>query len=274
MNDLDKLIEQLIKEKGGTRKQYLQLLDSIAYHESAGTMDPAIKQIGGGPGRGVYQFETGQNQGGITAVRRTKQYYEKLGQPVPKWLDKASTGDSLDASTLSRSQQDALFLGNMRQHPKADFSKVWDGKETITDFWANYHWAGDPKDRKARVDSFSKHLDNVPERSTTPTFKPTPVPVQVDASLEGRPSEELSMDNFVNFAQKKMSMGGEVERTNSSDDELNVFKGGGTHEQNPLGGIPQGIGENGKPNSVEEDEASYNFKEGKFIFSNRLRYEK
>ena len=49
MSDKDKIINQLIKEKGGTRKEYLALLTSIGYHESQHTLDPSIKQKGGGP---------------------------------------------------------------------------------------------------------------------------------------------------------------------------------------------------------------------------------
>ena len=52
MNERDRLIQMLIKEKGGTKKQYLQLMNKIAHHESGGTMDPLMKQYEGGPGRG------------------------------------------------------------------------------------------------------------------------------------------------------------------------------------------------------------------------------
>ena len=52
---------------------------------------------------------------------------------------------------------------------------------------------------------------------------------------------------------------------------LTKYQAGGTHEQNPLGGIPLGMGANGKPNVVEQGEASFNFKDGKYIFSNRLK---
>ena len=52
--------------------------------------------------------------------------------------------------------------------------------------------------------------------------------------------------------------------------ELNSFNNGGTHAQNPLGGIPQGIGANGKPNLVEEGETSADLDKGKYIFSNKV----
>jgi hypothetical protein len=52
--------------------------------------------------------------------------------------------------------------------------------------------------------------------------------------------------------------------------QFNAFNTGGLHETNPLGGIPQGMGQNGQMNTVEQGEASYNFDDGKYIFSNRL----
>lgn len=42
---------------------------------------------------------------------------------------------------------------------------------------------------------------------------------------------------------------------------------GGTHEQNPLGGVPQGIASDGIPNLVEEGEVVYD----DYVFSNRLK---
>lgn len=56
----------------------------------------------------------------------------------------------------------------------------------------------------------------------------------------------------------------------TSDKDLNTFNGGGTHEQNPLGGIPQGMNQNGTPNTVEEHETSVDLNGQKFIFSNRI----
>lgn len=44
----------------------------------------------------------------------------------------------------------------------------------------------------------------------------------------------------------------------------------GTHEQNPFGGIPQGIGQNGQPNLVEEGETKWN----DYIFSKRISIDK
>lgn len=53
-------------------------------------------------------------------------------------------------------------------------------------------------------------------------------------------------------------------------EELERFENGGTHEENPYGGIPMGMGDNGKMNTVEEGETRFSFDEGDYIFSNRL----
>lgn len=290
MNELDELIKKLIKEKGGSRKDYLNLLNSIAYHESGHTLDPTIKQIGGGPGRGKYQFEVGKNAGAITAAKRTKQYYEKNNIPVPKWLSSAVESDSLDATNLTSEQQDVLFLGNMRQHPKADFSKVWNGEETVSDFWANYHWAGADKDRSTRLKSFNSSLDEykktIPDvtnevKQVKPTFELNDERSQSIKKIDNTevdipkfkptPLFDYTKNKQLNSNQNTAAYGGELGLSTYSDKDLNHFNGGGTHEQNPLGGIPIGKDSQGTQNTVEAEETSFELKRGKFIFSHRLK---
>ena len=58
----------------------------------------------------------------------------------------------------------------------------------------------------------------------------------------------------------------------AEEGQLTEFEGGGTHEENPIGGIPQGLASNGKMNTVEEGESKYKFKKtGDYIFSNRIK---
>ena len=52
----------------------------------------------------------------------------------------------------------------------------------------------------------------------------------------------------------------------SLDPELIKINQGGTHEQNPLNGVPMGFDENGIPNLVEEGETIFD----DYVFSNRL----
>lgn len=55
-------------------------------------------------------------------------------------------------------------------------------------------------------------------------------------------------------------------------DQLTEFNAGGSHEENPLGGIPQGMGPNGQPNLVEQNETKLNAED--YIFSDRLTISK
>jgi len=69
-------------------------------------------------------------------------------------------------------------------------------------------------------------------------------------------------DNITEYAY-----GGSV-KTEDSENFV-AFEGGGTHEQNSLGGIPQGTGSNGKMNTVEEGETKVTIKGEEYIFSER-----
>lgn len=56
--------------------------------------------------------------------------------------------------------------------------------------------------------------------------------------------------------------------------DINYFNNGGTHEQNPFGGIPQGIAPNNLMNVVEEGEVKWESPDGDYIFSNNHRLNK
>lgn len=58
------------------------------------------------------------------------------------------------------------------------------------------------------------------------------------------------------------------------DKNLNSYNEGGSHQSNPLGGVPLGVGSNGKQNTVQEGETSHNLKSGKFIFSDDIQINK
>ena len=155
------LLSEIMKEEGGTPEQYKKLQDHIAYHESNGTMDPTIKQMGSGPGRGKYQFEEGKDAGGKIAVDRTLNYMKKKNLVVPKWLSDLSMQESIDASKLSDEQQDIIFLGNYKEHPTADFNKVMTGKEQIVDFWGKYHQTKNDELKKKKFIADATRYDKV-----------------------------------------------------------------------------------------------------------------
>ena len=69
-DEYTQMLDSISKHYAQTGESMDELMDRIAYHESAKTMDPSLKQYGGGPGRGLFQFETGYQQGGMTAMKR------------------------------------------------------------------------------------------------------------------------------------------------------------------------------------------------------------
>lgn len=76
---------------------------------------------------------------------------------------------------------------------------------------------------------------------------------------------------FDNAAMQMKAAGGNL---NSIWDDLTngvrTINEGGTHEQNPYEGVPQGIAADGQQNLVEEGEVIYN----DYVFSNRLKLDK
>ena len=81
-----------------------------------------------------------------------------------------------------------------------------------------------------------------------------------------------SMGNNNKYGGKMKKYGGNLYEQGGSLDNANSFmtqfNTGGSHGQNPLGGIPQGMGSNGKPNLVEEGETKDN--DQQYVFSDSL----
>lgn len=78
---------------------------------------------------------------------------------------------------------------------------------------------------------------------------------------------ELPKEQWTRTTTPHYSLGGNMNNMNryAEGGTLNQFNEGGTHEQNPNGGIPQG------PNAtVEQGETSTKTPNGKYIYSNRL----
>lgn len=76
------------------------------------------------------------------------------------------------------------------------------------------------------------------------------------------------MANYLNNA----AMGGPL-FTHGSDfsDDLTRVDAGGSHESNPLGGVPAGIDPQGVPNLVEEGETIWDNGDEEYVFSKRLK---
>lgn len=151
----DEALATVVEIKGGTAEDIInKIVMPIAYHESDGTLDPNLKQYGGGPGRGMLQIEGDSFK---TYVQSSKNLFERIGKPVPEWLNNIPA-DLTDARKLSGNQQKALFLYAMLQHPTADLGQVLSGEQSVEDFWIKNWWAGNPKDEAARRKAFRKSM--------------------------------------------------------------------------------------------------------------------
>lgn len=74
----------------------------------------------------------------------------------------------------------------------------------------------------------------------------------------------VDQQNDLMMKQNVIAAEGGLLNTNNLFTEINT---GGTHEQNPFGGVPMGIAEDGSQNLVEEGEVIYK----DYVFSNRLK---
>lgn len=294
------ILDILISDKGGTDEMYQQVLDEISWHESRG--DYRAKQLNNGPGTGGFQlekgwgYETDKNDnyildgdgnkiikspaGSGIASKRLVQFLEANGLDIPDWLTEFRNvihGDpeAYDTRKLTREQQEMLVLADLRMKPGADFSKLWSGEQDLGEFWARY-WktinddVGRTLDKNLEEWASSRAeadaLDSIPEHMTSGRFiLPEP------SNIESKPIDIEYVDptNQLGVIEDNIfALGGLMNHIGG--DKVNKFNTGGSHESNPLGGIPQGIGSNGMPNLVEEGEVSVELPRGKYIFSNNL----
>jgi hypothetical protein len=200
--NLTEALDLAATQKGISADDVLnKVIKPIAYHESDGTMDANIQQYGGGPARGLMQFEPERFN---TAINRAKNYFERIGQPVPEWIMNIPEGSN--ASDLSGNQQMALAVYDLLEHPTADIAKVVNGEEKIWDFWAKNWWAGDPKDRVSRIRSFQRSLNEyddtlniTPKPSEDPQLQP-----YLKSTNEEEP-EDISVAEGTSFGNKVSS---------------------------------------------------------------------
>lgn len=72
------------------------------------------------------------------------------------------------------------------------------------------------------------------------------------------------LGNFYNLGGALNTQGGEF------NNDLTFINEGGTHQENPLGGVMVGMDMNGNPNLLEEGEVKFR----DYVFSNSLRADK
>lgn len=87
-----------------------------------------------------------------------------------------------------------------------------------------------------------------------------------EGAAEGMRVQDIS-NSLINYA----ALGGQLNTQGGNFSQgLEIFNTGGRHEANSFGGIPQGVDNQGVPNTVEEGETKFN----NYIFSNREMIDK
>jgi len=147
----DLLMERVLEKTASNvgQEDVERLMNMIAYHETGPSQRnfPDARQEGGGPGRGLYQYELASGQGsgaGRTAMNRL---FNMLGEEgLPQWAYKyfdknfEPLGD-VDFSELTKEQQDILFLADKLQDPiKGNLGAI--GVESDSLWWQKYHHKG------------------------------------------------------------------------------------------------------------------------------------
>jgi len=141
-------------------------MNAIAYHESARTMDPFIKQkvfdeaLGqniAGPGRGIFQYEMQPSEkfpkasgAGTVALQRTYNFFSKQKgmslAEMPDWIksrvnSRGEVNVDVDASELSTQQQKIMFLADKYKDEKVVLADL--GNMYLAEWWSKYHHKGE-----------------------------------------------------------------------------------------------------------------------------------
>lgn len=131
-------------------------------------------------------------------------------------------------------------------------------------------YTSDPEENHAEINRFRYNNGLKPDQVITPE------------DMKGYNREGYNLDHFDNDSLMNLlnttadnsnlsnvnyaAYGGNINKQQNNNNMLNEFNEGGTHEQNPLGGIPMGQGQNGQMNTVEEGETM----KGDFVYSDRI----
>jgi hypothetical protein len=170
---LDGLLFTAMNKWDMSEEQILENMNKIAFHESK--LDPsAVQKVdpetaedgstvwGVGKGKGLFQFESGENQGAHTAINRLM---KELGGYEPEFLTGLSES-GYNISDLSPEEQQAIFLGNLLQKPNvegrtpASFKGI-DTDEELAEFWAQHHHAGTEPGTEEYKTIINKFLEDI-----------------------------------------------------------------------------------------------------------------
>lgn len=133
MNELEIALDYAAKEKNTTPSEfYNKIIGPIAFHESDRTMNPKLKQTGGGLGKGIMQYDTGTDR--LTVSRqRAINFFNSKNIKVPDWVLSIDQS-KMDATSLTGEQQQALATYDILMG-RGNASDVLKGNIRLEKFW-------------------------------------------------------------------------------------------------------------------------------------------
>lgn len=159
------VLARLAKARQFSPEQVGRLADygtSVAAVESRGNY--GAYQMGGGPGRGAYQFELSSGKGSgrnLTGAKRLQLFEQQYGE-VPMSAEDRTELNSADPNyaKLSPAGQDSVFYADLAMGP-VKTQDLADGTVSAEDTWLKHHWAGsDSKVSKQREHWAKVHRPN------------------------------------------------------------------------------------------------------------------
>lgn len=153
----DTVLEQIAHQKGlsSTETKRLDVARKrVGFVESKN--NPTARQTGGGPGRGTYQFEEGDS---TDALKQRLKNYTKVYGRVPLTEKDIKALEAGDMSKVSEDGQDALVLIDwVMKTPGDEVGELARGEYRIGQFWLDYHWAGEEKDRQSKKEQWVREM--------------------------------------------------------------------------------------------------------------------
>lgn len=146
------LVRLVSQEKGIPVVDINKLLYKIAWHETGGTLSPKQTQLGGGPGRGLYQYEPDSLK---VALNRVDNYLSRKRLPKPDWISVLK--GKYDATILSAKQQSFIALIDLLERSNFDIIRATKSDKNLAEEWGRgWNTKNDPAMIKKFLEDITK----------------------------------------------------------------------------------------------------------------------
>ena len=176
MSEAQRILNLIAEDKDMSPTLIEDAMNKIAFHESWDSEQrmgiiPDRVQMGGGPGRGAFQYEIGKGKSAEVGLNRIKAFYKDvLKEEPPEWVQELPV--DYNPAELDLDKQQVLFLADHRMRDRSDFKKL--ESMDVDEWWGRYHQTkNDPSKRaKFRTHAELYEADLLGE----PGFKDIPIP--------------------------------------------------------------------------------------------------